>query len=89
VCKWVVLSHQDSRASKDSARLISGALSRVCHLTADGLKACLNVVDAYDNEDNSLLTGFICQLLESMYLLPADERALKSMVAVLEVPRWL
>jgi hypothetical protein len=73
------------KVGNDSASLIHDALSRISHLTDDGVKACLDVVNTYNREPITLPVGYVGRLLEMEDLLPADERALNTIVQVLDV----
>ncbi|OCK87438.1 uncharacterized protein K441DRAFT_742416 [Cenococcum geophilum 1.58] len=71
--------------SGGNAKLITDALSRLVYVTKVGMQASLRVVEGYNQNSKRIPDGLVALILKSEDLAPADERALKAVVAVLEV----
>jgi len=73
------------KPSGSNAKLITDALSRLVYITKVGMQASLHVVEGYNQNSKRIPDGLVALILKSEDLAPADERALKAVVAVLEV----
>jgi hypothetical protein len=73
------------KPSGSNSKLVTDALSRLVNITKVGMQACLHVVEGYNQNSQRMPDGLVTLILKSEDLAPADERAIKAVVAVLEV----